>query len=251
MACGGPPLVAALASRARPGVPRPRARAPALPIRPGARHRHEPGAVLPGHAARTSEGRSALRHFEALGRSAIELGILWFASERRVLDMVSVKGLEHWERIKGRPIILLAPHFIGLNMGGARLGHEAPGLGQHLQPPEEPGARPAVPQGAAALRQPPAAVAAGRHARHREGPSRGAHALFPARHGLRPARRDLRAVLRRAGGHRDGAAAPGEAGPRHGAARRLLAARARLRGRDLPAVGGLSRPTTSRPTCAA
>jgi len=68
-----------------------------------------------------------LRHFEALGRSAIDLGILWFASDRRILDMVSVRGIEHWERIRDRPIILLAPHFIGLNMGGARLAHEAPG----------------------------------------------------------------------------------------------------------------------------
>ncbi|MCM2329636.1 MAG: lysophospholipid acyltransferase family protein [Lysobacter sp.] len=68
-----------------------------------------------------------LRHFEALGRSAIEMGILWFGSDRRVLDMVPVTGLEHWERIKDGPIILFAPHFIGLNMGGARMGHQVPG----------------------------------------------------------------------------------------------------------------------------
>jgi KDO2-lipid IV(A) lauroyltransferase len=68
-----------------------------------------------------------LRHFEALGRNAIEMSVMWFGSDRRILDMVSVKGLEQWERIRDRPVILFAPHFIGLNMGGARMAHEAPG----------------------------------------------------------------------------------------------------------------------------
>jgi len=67
------------------------------------------------------------RHFEALGRNAIEMSIMWFGSEERVLDLVSIKGREHLDAQRGKPTIMLAPHFVGLNMGGARIAHEFPG----------------------------------------------------------------------------------------------------------------------------
>jgi len=69
----------------------------------------------------------AKRHFEALGRNAIEMSVMWFASDERVLDLVSITGREHLDRLKGQPIILLVPHFVGLNMGGARIAQEYPG----------------------------------------------------------------------------------------------------------------------------
>jgi KDO2-lipid IV(A) lauroyltransferase len=65
-------------------------------------------------------------HFEALGRSAIEMAILWFGSDERVLGLVTIKGREHLDAQVGKPTIVLAPHFIGLNMGGARAAHEYP-----------------------------------------------------------------------------------------------------------------------------
>jgi KDO2-lipid IV(A) lauroyltransferase len=75
-------------------------------------------------AERRALGR---RHFEALGRNAMEMSVMWFGSDRRVLDLVSIKGREHLDRLKGKPIILLVPHFVGLNMGGARIAQEYPG----------------------------------------------------------------------------------------------------------------------------
>lgn len=69
----------------------------------------------------------ARRHFEALGRNAIEMSVMWFGSDERVLGMVSIRGREHLDRLRGQPIILLVPHFIGLNMGGARIAHDYPG----------------------------------------------------------------------------------------------------------------------------
>jgi KDO2-lipid IV(A) lauroyltransferase len=68
-------------------------------------------------------GRSRLarRHFRAFGRSVLEHGILWWGSKERVRRLVHIEGLEHWRAIAGRPVILLAPHFIGLDMGGIRL----------------------------------------------------------------------------------------------------------------------------------
>ena len=63
----------------------------------------------------------ARRHFRAFGRSALEHGILWWGSKRQVHALVQIEGLEHWRGIADRPVILLAPHFIGLDMGGIRL----------------------------------------------------------------------------------------------------------------------------------
>ena len=63
-------------------------------------------------------------HFAAFARSFIEHGILWWASRERVQSLVKVKGIEHWEKVKDRSVILLAPHFVGLDMGGIRLGSE-------------------------------------------------------------------------------------------------------------------------------
>jgi KDO2-lipid IV(A) lauroyltransferase len=65
--------------------------------------------------------RLARRHFRAFGRSVLEHGILWWGSKQRVRRLVQVEGLEHWRAIAERPVILLAPHFIGLDMGGIRL----------------------------------------------------------------------------------------------------------------------------------
>ncbi|MBI4193683.1 MAG: lipid A biosynthesis acyltransferase [Betaproteobacteria bacterium] len=68
--------------------------------------------------------RVARRHFEAFGRSVIEHGILWWSSKQRVRRLIRIEGLEHWQAVAGRPVIWLAPHFVGLDMGGIRLGSE-------------------------------------------------------------------------------------------------------------------------------
>jgi KDO2-lipid IV(A) lauroyltransferase len=74
-----------------------------------------------------SEGerrRMARRHFQALGRATLEHGILWWSSKERVQRLVRLEGEEHWRAVQGRPVIWLAPHFIGLDMGGIRVGSE-------------------------------------------------------------------------------------------------------------------------------
>jgi KDO2-lipid IV(A) lauroyltransferase len=70
--------------------------------------------------------RSALarRHFRAVGRSLLERGILWWAPRERVMQLVRVSGIEHLQVLAGRPVILLAPHFVGLDAGFARLACE-------------------------------------------------------------------------------------------------------------------------------
>jgi KDO2-lipid IV(A) lauroyltransferase len=65
--------------------------------------------------------RLACEHFRAFGRSLIEHGVLWWGSRERIQRMVRVEGIEHWRAQEGRPVIWLAPHFVGLDMGGSRI----------------------------------------------------------------------------------------------------------------------------------
>jgi KDO2-lipid IV(A) lauroyltransferase len=81
------------------------------------------GLCLP-HWSETQRRRIARRHFQAVGRAVLEHGILWWSSRERVQRVVRIEGIEHWQAAAGRPVILLAPHFIGLDMGGMRLGSE-------------------------------------------------------------------------------------------------------------------------------
>ena len=68
-----------------------------------------------------------LRHFRMLGRNAVELSVMVWGSQEELLQLIQVEGIEHLKAAEGRPVIALAPHFIGLNMGGIRVAHEYPG----------------------------------------------------------------------------------------------------------------------------
>jgi KDO2-lipid IV(A) lauroyltransferase len=63
----------------------------------------------------------ARRHFRAVGRSLLERGILWWAPRERIVRTVRIAGGEHLRALAGQPVILLAPHFVGLDVGFARL----------------------------------------------------------------------------------------------------------------------------------
>ena len=63
----------------------------------------------------------AKKHFAVFGRSFIERGLLWWASPARLRRLVRIEGLCHIDEHIGRPIILLVPHFVGLDMGWTRL----------------------------------------------------------------------------------------------------------------------------------
>ena len=77
--------------------------------------------------------RVTRRHFQALARSALELGILWWGSKERIQRLVRIEGIEHWDAVRSQPVILLAPHFIGLDFGGARLVTEWAGCSMYRQ----------------------------------------------------------------------------------------------------------------------
>ena len=73
------------------------------------------------HQSDTERRRVARRHFQVLGRSLVEHGLLWWSSKARLQRLIRVEGLEHWQAVAGRPVIWLAPHFVGLDMGGTRI----------------------------------------------------------------------------------------------------------------------------------
>lgn len=64
------------------------------------------------------------RHFRSLGIGLMELGLAWWASDRRLRAMGTVEGLEHLEaaRAGGRPVILIAGHFTTLDLACRLLG---------------------------------------------------------------------------------------------------------------------------------
>ncbi|BCK86428.1 lipid A biosynthesis lauroyltransferase [Sideroxyarcus emersonii] len=57
-------------------------------------------------------------HFKVFCRSLIERSILWWSSADRILGLIRVEGVEHFEAIKDKPSILLMPHFVGMDIGG-------------------------------------------------------------------------------------------------------------------------------------
>ncbi|MDR2031122.1 MAG: lipid A biosynthesis acyltransferase [Azoarcus sp.] len=65
----------------------------------------------------------ARRHFRVLGRSLLERGLVWWASRARLERIACVEGEARLRALRaaGTPVIMLAPHFVGLDMGGTRL----------------------------------------------------------------------------------------------------------------------------------
>ncbi|MEB2352110.1 MAG: lipid A biosynthesis acyltransferase [Burkholderiaceae bacterium] len=69
-------------------------------------------------------GEVARGHFRYFTRSFFERFIFWYGSPQRIRRLCRLEGVEHFERHRGRPLILLGPHFVGLDAGGIRLSLE-------------------------------------------------------------------------------------------------------------------------------
>lgn len=65
----------------------------------------------------------AKEHFALAGRSLIERGLAWFAPEERIRRLVRIEGAETLARLieQRQPVIMLTPHFLGLDLGGTRI----------------------------------------------------------------------------------------------------------------------------------
>ncbi len=63
------------------------------------------------------------RHFRAAGIALLNLGVAWFAPAWRLRRVVTLRDEHHLDAVlaRGRNAILLAPHFMGLDIGGIRV----------------------------------------------------------------------------------------------------------------------------------
>jgi len=76
--------------------------------------------------------RLARAHFRAFCRGAVDHALLWWAPRARIEKLVRIEGLEHLRALMvkpggkpgGPPLILLVPHFVGLDAGATRLACE-------------------------------------------------------------------------------------------------------------------------------
>jgi KDO2-lipid IV(A) lauroyltransferase len=67
------------------------------------------------------EARAALvrEHFEWLGRSVLERGLVWYASPARLRRLIHVEGDIGYAERSPRPVMWLVPHFVGLDVAAA------------------------------------------------------------------------------------------------------------------------------------
>jgi KDO2-lipid IV(A) lauroyltransferase len=67
------------------------------------------------------------QHFRLSGFATLSLGVAWFAPPWRIERFIALRDHHYIEEAvgSGKTVIMLAPHFIGLDMGGARLASDS------------------------------------------------------------------------------------------------------------------------------
>lgn len=66
----------------------------------------------------------ARRHFIAFSRALLDRTLGWWASAERLKRLIRIDYPERLQDPAGRPIIMLCPHFVGLDAGGTRISME-------------------------------------------------------------------------------------------------------------------------------
>jgi len=78
------------------------------------------GLCFPLMSKREREG-VARRHFIAFARAFLDRTLFWWASRERLERIIRISGRENLCSNDGRPTILLAPHFVGLDAGATMI----------------------------------------------------------------------------------------------------------------------------------
>ena len=60
----------------------------------------------------------AKRHFVAFSQAALDRTLGWWASRERIERIIRIHNVERLTDPQGRPVIMLTPHFVGLDAGG-------------------------------------------------------------------------------------------------------------------------------------
>jgi len=72
-------------------------------------------------------------HFKIFGRGLIERTLLWWSSKERICSLIRVEGIEHFEAMKGKPTVILTPHFVGMDIGGSWISQRADSISVYSQ----------------------------------------------------------------------------------------------------------------------
>ena len=65
--------------------------------------------------------RLVRQHYRLYGRALIDYGVLWWGSTARIDSLCTVTGKDILKNLEkaGRPVLLITPHTVGIDMGGA------------------------------------------------------------------------------------------------------------------------------------
>jgi len=63
----------------------------------------------------------ARRHFIAFSRAVLDRTLGWWAPRERLERIIRITGVEHLNPPDGSPVIMLSPHFVGLDAGATRI----------------------------------------------------------------------------------------------------------------------------------
>ncbi|HBU28422.1 MAG TPA: lipid A biosynthesis acyltransferase [Thiobacillus sp.] len=72
-------------------------------------------------APKATRRRWLRQTYQASMRAALEHGVLWWSSDARLRRLIRIDNPDAALGDGARPVIWLAPHFVGLDMGGVRL----------------------------------------------------------------------------------------------------------------------------------
>lgn len=84
----------------------------------------------------SEEKRDALirEHFKELFKSGLVYGLMFFATAEKLRKIIKIRGLENFTNINDKsPTILIAPHFLALDIGANRLTLETPGYSVYAE----------------------------------------------------------------------------------------------------------------------
>ncbi len=73
------------------------------------------------------------RHFLCFGQALLESGIAWWGAPDRLQRTVRIEGGEHLERVKNERLVVLVPHFVGIELEGLRLALEHGGTAMYVR----------------------------------------------------------------------------------------------------------------------
>ena len=79
-------------------------------------------------------------HFRALAQTIVDRGVLWYGTPEAIRDLVTQNGADRINALtaQGRPVLLLAPHFVALDAAATRLTMEVASSATMYTPQSDP-----------------------------------------------------------------------------------------------------------------